>query len=299
MNKQISNGMKREDITIKGWGDYELLDSGNGRKLERFGKIITDRPDPQVLWQKNDTNIWLTAQAQFLWAQQGERWKLDKDLPDTWNISYKEIKLELSCKGFKHVGIFPEHSHQWDEIMDLGLSAQAGKKNKGIRMLNLFGYTGAASIAGALAGMEVTHIDASKTTIATVKENMKLSGLSDTSVRTVCEDTLKYVKRLIQRGEQFEVIVMDPPAFGRGPKGEVWKIEESLGELLSLIPNILSPKAKLVILNGYASGYSARTFGELLSETFTNGNISYGDIGIKQNKSEIVLTTGIYACLRR
>jgi 23S rRNA (cytosine1962-C5)-methyltransferase len=283
--------MKREDITIKGWEDYELLESGEGRKLERFGSVVTDRPDPQVLWGKNDSKLWLSAQAQFLWAQKGERWKLDKNISETWSISYKNMKLELSCKGFKHVGVFPEHSHQWDEIMDLG------KKNKDLRMLNLFGYTGAASIAGALSGMAVTHIDASKTTIATVKENMRLSGLSDTSVRTVCEDTLKYVKRLIQRGEQFEVIVMDPPAFGRGPKGEVWKIEESLGELMILIPQLLSNKAKIVILNGYASGYSARTFGELLGESLKNikGIVSYGDIGIEEKNSSRVLTTGIYA----
>lgn len=281
--------MKREDITISSWADYELLDSGSGRKLERFSTLITDRPDPQVLWQKSDNNIWNTSQAQFLWAQKGERWKLDKGLPEAWNFSYKNITLELSCKGFKHVGVFPEHSHQWDEIMEIGL------KNKGLKMINLFGYTGAASIAGALSGMEVTHIDASKTTIATVKQNMVLSSLSADSIRTVCEDTLRYVKRLVQRGEQFEVIVMDPPAFGRGPKGEVWKIDESLSELLSLIPKILSSKARLVILNGYAAEYSARTFAELLSESLPDGSVSYGDIGIKQKNSDHILTTGIYA----
>lgn len=283
--------MKREDIFIKGWKDYELLDAGGGRKLERFGEVVTDRPDPQVLWPKTNPKAWLGAQAQFLWAEKGERWKLDKGLPETWDISYKDMTLELSCKGFKHVGIFPEHSHQWDEIIALG------KKNPGARMLNLFGYTGAASVAGALSGMAVTHIDASKTTIAVVKENMKLSHLPPDSIRTVCEDTLKYVKRLIGREEQFEVIVMDPPAFGRGPKGEVWKIEESLGELMSLIPGLLSKEAKLVILNGYASGYSARTFGEVLRESFKEhkGVVSYGDIAIEQTDVDRVLTTGIYA----
>lgn len=281
--------MKREDIIIKNWQDYELLDSGENRKLERFGSVITDRPDPQVLWHKSSPQAWADAQAQFIWAQKGERWKLGKGLSEIWNFSYKNIVLELSCKGFKHVGVFPEHSHQWDEIMILGA------KNKGLRMLNLFGYTGAVSIAGALSGMEVTHIDASKTTIATVKENMRLSGVRPDAIRTVCEDTLRYVKRLIQRGEQFEVIVMDPPKFGRGPKGEVWKIEESLSEFISLIPKILSPKAKLVILNGYAAEYSARTFCELLREALPGGNIFYGDIGIQQKNSGRVLTTGIYA----
>ncbi|HRH25036.1 MAG TPA: RsmD family RNA methyltransferase [Candidatus Paceibacterota bacterium] len=287
--------IKREDITISNWDDYELLDSGEGRKLERFGTVVTDRPDPQVLWKKSDINVWASSTAQFVWVQKGERWKLDKDLRETWTFSYKNIKLELSCKGFKHVGVFPEHSHQWDEIMTLGLSAQAGAKNKGLKMLNLFGYTGAASIAGALAGMEVTHIDASKTTIATVKENISLSGLPADSIRTVCEDTLRYVKRLVQRGEKFDVIVMDPPKFGRGPKGEVWKIEESLSELLSFIPSILSEKPKLVILNGYAAEYSARTFAELLSQILPGGNISYGDIGIEQKNGNRILTTGIYA----
>lgn len=281
--------IKREDITISGFLDYELLDSGAGRKLESFAGVITDRPDPQVLWEKLNPNIWNTSQAQFAWAQRGERWRLEKGLPESWVFSYKDIKLELSFKGFKHLGVFPEHSQQWDEIRNLG------SKNKGLKMLNLFGYTGAASIAGALSGMEVTHIDASKTTIATVKENMTLSGLPNDSIRTVCEDTIRYVKRLIQREEKFEVIIMDPPAFGRGPKGEVWKIEESLSELLSLIPQILSPRARLVILNGYASGYSARTFAELLTNLSPLGKITYGDVGIKQKDSEKILTTGIYA----
>lgn len=297
--------MERNDIIIKGWKDYELLDSGDGRKLESFAGVITDRPDPQVLWQKANPKDWVQTQAQFLWAEKGqpapertksgglagERWRLEKGIPETWPLSYKDMVIELSCKGFKHVGVFPEHSHQWDEILALG------KKTPGLRMLNLFGYTGAASIAAALAGMEVTHIDASKTTIATVKENMKLSHLPDSAIRTVCEDTLKYVKRLIQREEQFEVIFMDPPAFGRGPKGEVWKIEESLSELLALMPKLLSPKAKLVVLNGYASGYSARTFGEMLGQSLESkkGVVTYGDIGIEQKNSDRVLTTGIYA----
>lgn len=283
--------MERIDIIKAGWKDYELIDSGGGRKLEFIGGVITDRPDPQALWQKTNKDNWADAQAQFIWAQKGERWHLVKGVSEIWNFSYKDIKLELSFKGFKHVGVFPEHASQWDEIISLG------KKYKNLKMLNLFGYTGASSIAGALSGMEVTHIDASKTTIATVKTNMKLSKLADNSVRTVCEDTLKYVKRLIQRGETFEVIVMDPPAFGRGPKGEVWKIEESLSELLSLLPKILSPKAKMVILNGYASGYSARTFAELLNKAIESkkGKIYYGDVGLQQKDSDTILTTGIYA----
>lgn len=283
--------MKREDITFKSWDQYELIDSGEGRKLEYFNGVLTDRPDPQAIWNKTESAQWVNAQAQFIWAQKGERWNIEKGLPDTWNIKYKDIVLELSFPGFKHVGIFPEHAHQWDQIIE------AGKILPGARMLNLFGYTGAASIAGALSGMKVTHVDASKTTIATVKKNVVLSGLPEDSLRTICEDALRYTKRLVERGEKFEVIVMDPPAFGRGPKGEVWKIEESLLELIRLIPKIMSEKANLVILNGYSSGYAARTFAELFRESLSEkqGNIVYGDVGIEQKNANRVLTTGIYA----
>lgn len=281
--------MKREDVTTKGWDQYELIDSGDGRKLERIGGVLLDRPDPQVLWNTSHPKVWIDAQAQFVWADKGERWKLGNGVAESWNIKWKDMTLALSLKGFKHIGIFPEHSHQWEELLALG------KQHTGLRMLNLFGYTGAASVAGAIAGMHVTHVDASKSTIETVKENILQSGLSKDSVRVICEDAFKYAKRLIQREETFEVIVMDPPAFGRGPKGEVWKIEESLKEFLTLIPQLLSPNAKLVILNGYASGYSARTFGELLHEVLPTGSVSYGDIGIIQSKSDRVLSTGIYA----
>jgi 23S rRNA (cytosine1962-C5)-methyltransferase len=282
--------MKRIDITTDGWDDYELIDSGGGRKLERFGGVVLDRPDPQALWHKSMPEKWLDAQAQFLWADKGERWKLADGTPEVWQIARGDMKFELSLKGFKHVGIFPEHAHQWDELISLG------KKNEGLKMLNLFGYTGAASIAGARAGMEVTHVDASKSTIETVKKNVELSGLPAEALRTICEDALRYAKRLVARGEQFDVIVMDPPAFGRGPKGEVWKIEESLLELVSLLPQLVSPNAKLVILNGYASGYSARTFGELLSDALGKEKVSYGEIAIENNTR--LLTTGIYAAWR-
>ncbi len=281
--------MKRIDITTSGWDQYQLIDSGEGRKLERFADILIDRPDPQCLWSKSLPAVWADAQAQFLWADAGERWKISQGTPPHWYIQWQKLVCTLSFKGFKHIGIFPEHREQWEELMVLG------EKNRGIRMLNLFGYTGALSVAGAIAGMSVTHVDASKATIETLKENTINSGLEADAIKIICEDTMRYVKRLINRNEQFEVIVMDPPAFGRGPKGEVWKIEESLTELVSLLPKLLSPNAKSVILNGYASGYSARTFGEILRQGLSGGDVSYGDIGILQGGSEKVLTTGIYA----
>lgn len=284
--------MKRVDAITEGWEDYELLDSGEGRKLERFGNVILDRPDPQALWKKGNKELWVQAQAQFLWAEKGERWKVEKGIPDAWNISWEQVTLELSFKGFKHVGVFPEHAHQWDML------TQIGAKKPNLRMLNLFGYTGAASVSGALCGMKVTHVDASKQTIETVKQNMELSGVKGDAIRTIVEDTLKYAKRLIARGEQFEVIVMDPPAFGRGPKGEVWKIEESLADLMAVLPELVSPDAQLVLLNGYAAGYSARTFGELLHGVLPGGTITYGDVGIEEKASDRILSTGIYAAWR-
>jgi 23S rRNA (cytosine1962-C5)-methyltransferase len=281
--------MRRIDITTTPWNDYELLDSGAGAKLERFGNVILDRPDPQALWSKSNPTAWLDAHASFVWADKGQRWKVAAGTPESWTIQWQDVTLGLSLKGFKHIGMFPEHAHQWQELQALG------KKHTGLTMLNLFGYTGAASVAAALTGMQVTHVDASKSTIETVKENAVLSGLAPDALRTICEDALRYTKRLVARGEKFDVIVMDPPAFGRGPKGEVWKIEESLAELVSLLPQLLSPSAKLVILNGYAAGYGARTFGELFADVLPSGEVTYGDVGIAQVGTEKVLTTGIYA----
>ncbi|MDB5188852.1 MAG: dependent methyltransferase [Candidatus Nomurabacteria bacterium] len=280
--------MKRIDVSTTGWDQYALLDCGEGRKLEQLGSVILDRPDPQALWKKAMPQEWAKAQAQFLWAEKGDRWSLTKGMPEEWPMQWQEMNLTLSFKGFKHVGVFPEHEHQWV------LLQQLAKKHGDLRMLNLFGYTGAASVAAAQMGMRVTHVDASKQTIMTVKENATQSGLAGDSLRVVTEDALKYAKRLVQRGEQFEVIVMDPPAFGRGPKGEVWKIEEKILELVALVPQLLSPDAKLVILNGYAAGFSARTFAELLHDVLPHGTISYGEVSLQQRDSDRVLTTGIY-----
>lgn len=282
--------MKRIDKVQQGWDDYYLVDYGEGRKLEYIGGLLCDRPDPQSIGKKiKPTSVWKDVDVYFLWEEKGDRW-YTKNKKDDWSCGYENVRLSLFLSGTKHIGIFPEHAHQWGEFSALGKESK-----KKIRMLNLFGYTGGASIAGASAGFEVTHVDASKTTIETVKKNRTLSKLPDTALRIVCEDALRYVKRLIERGEQFEIIVMDPPAFGRGPKGEVWKIEESLVELLSLIPSLLSTDAHMVLLNGYASGYSALTFGGLLKEVLPNGQVVYGDISIQQKDSERVLSTGIYA----
>lgn len=294
--------IKRIDVITQGWEEYHLIDCGEGRKLEQLGPLVLDRPDPQALWKKIDKNKWVLANAHFAWAKEGDKWKVNKGTPLAWTVSYQGITLGLSFGKFKHIGIFPEHQSQWNDILTLCSPAvkseafQEGKMSE-CRVLNLFGYTGAASLVAAKAGAKVTHVDASKQTIQTVKENIKHSSLPEDAIRLVCEDALKYTKRLVERKEQFEIIVMDPPAFGRGPKGEVWKIEEKLPELLALIPKLLSSSACLVLLNGYAAGYSARTFGELLEDALKDrgGEISYGDVSIKQKNSNRMLTTGIYS----
>jgi 23S rRNA (cytosine1962-C5)-methyltransferase len=230
--------MKRIDSIQKEWEDYTLMDSGEGRKLERIGGILCDRPDPQSLWKKTvPQTLWESADIYFKWEEKGERWNI-KNKKDEWVISYNGITLSLFLSGAKHIGVFPEHAHQWDEIIEIGKK----HKNKNMKMLNLFGYTGAASIAGALSGMEVTHVDASKTTIETLKKNAELSNLPENSIRTICEDALKYIKRLVERGETFDVIVMDPPAFGRGPKKEVWKISDKFVKTTAIAQSALGDK---------------------------------------------------------
>lgn len=286
----ISNGMIRNDTTTKAWGDYELIDSGDFRKLERFGAVTLDRPDPQAVWPKTDVPAWAAAQAQFAAGTKGEKWAIARGTPDAWTVSFDRVKLNLSFGNFKHIGIFPEHAAQWELI------ANICDETPGLTMLNLFGYTGGASLVAAAHGAMVTHVDASKQTMQTVKDNIIASGLPADCMRLVVEDALKYAKRLVARGEQFDIITMDPPAFGRGPKGEVWKIEEKLAELMALLPALVSPHARLVVLNGYAAGFSARSFGQVLHDAMheKGGDISYGDVTIAQ-RGDHVLPTGIYA----
>jgi 23S rRNA (cytosine1962-C5)-methyltransferase len=283
--------MKRIDITTDGWDDYELIDSGGGRKLERFGGVVLDRPDPQALWHKSMPEKWLDAQAQFLWADKGERWKLADGTPEVWQIARGDMKFELSLKGFKHVGIFPEHAHQWDELISLG------KKNEGLKMLNLFGYTGAASVAGALAGMEVTHVDASYPAIGWARENQKLSNLLEKPIRWIEDDAVKFVQREIKRGVKYDGIIMDPPKFGHGPKGERWEFEEMFPNLMKLTTKLLSPNPVFFLVNAYAISASSLMLQNVLADTLTqlSGTISAGELLLQETSSKRVLSTGIYA----
>jgi 23S rRNA (cytosine1962-C5)-methyltransferase len=277
----------KEVLLTKSSKDYELLDSGEGEKLERFGAVVVRRPDPQVLWQKQlPSSVWNKADIAF-----GKGWTGKSQVPNPWTIEFEGKFFGLKLSSFKHVGIFPEQEENWRWIESSIRSAE-----RPIRLLNLFAYTGGATLAGLKVGAEVCHVDGSKTAIASARENARLSGLEKGSVRWILDDALAFVKREIKREKQYDAIVMDPPAFGHGPKGEPWKIEEHFPELMSIIPQILSNKPLFVLVNGYASGYSALAYENCLSPLLAlhGGQIESGEVALAESGGR-ALPAGIFA----
>ncbi len=273
--------------------DYELIDSGNGKKLERYGSVIMDRPDPQALWQPlKDRNIWNAANAIFMREGKSTKWHTDKTVPTSWNIPFAGLVFEIRPTSFKHTGIFPEHRENWKWMQSLIRNSKRPAK-----VLNLFGYTGGASLACAQAGAEVTHVDGSKMAISWAKKNQELSGLNDKPIRWILDDAILFLKREIKRGNTYDGIVMDPPAFGRGPKGEVWKIEEQFEELMNLSKLVLSDKPLFFLINGYASGYSPIAYqNNLLSLTTRFGGVlETGELAIEESGTGRLLPCGIFA----
>ncbi len=276
---------------------YELLDSGNGEKLERFGDFLLRRPDPQALWAKNLSEIeWQKADATFVQNGQKAHWVLkNNDMPKKWTAEIAGLKFFIKLSTFKHTGVFPEQVPNWDFIKEnVSKVVALGKKPK---ILNLFGYTGGATLASAMAGADVCHVDGSKTSITLAKENTELSGLKDKPIRWILDDARKFVEREIKRGVKYDGIIMDPPAFGHGAKDEVWEIEEDLLPLLDLCKKALTPEPLFIIINGYASGYSAITYKqnlEKLTEGF-GGNFECGELTIAESKGKRLLPAGIYA----
>ncbi len=283
--------MEKITLITKPSAGYELLDSGFEEKLERFGEVILARPDPQALWEKDREEKWQNAAGRFEREGKDGKWS-GKSLPKQWETEFGGLKFLIKPTSFKHTGLFPEQLSNWQWGSEL--IKNAGRE---ISILNIFGYTGGATLAAAAAGAKVTHVDASKTAVAWARENAKLSGLEGAPIRWITEDAITFLKREVSRGNKYDAVVMDPPAFGHGPDGEVWKFEEHFLQLLELVQKLLSNKPLFVLINGYAAGYSPLAFAYNL-ESFVKkfgGTIEYGDLAIAEKDSERVLPAGIFA----
>ena len=272
--------------------DYELLDMADGEKLERWGDYILIRPDPQIIW-KNKTNpsLWKNAHARYIRSNKGGgHWEILKKIPDSLKIKYKDLSFNIKTMGFKHTGLFPEQSVNWDYMID-----KIKKSKREIKVLNLFSYTGGATVACLYAGASVCHVDSSQGMTNWAKENVVASGLKDKTVRFIVDDVIKFVKREIRRNNKYDVIIMDPPSYGRGKNGEVWNIEKDLSDLISLCNELLSDNPLFMVVNTYTGGLSGTIISNVINYNITKriSNITFDEIGLKQKNSNIFLPCGI------
>ncbi|SDC42823.1 23S rRNA (cytosine1962-C5)-methyltransferase [Paenibacillus sp. UNCCL117] len=275
------------------WKDYELLDTGDGDKLERWGDIVLRRPDPQIIWPiARTTADWRGADAHYHRSSSGGgQWEYKKQLPERWTIGYRDLSFHIKPTSFKHTGLFPEQAVNWAWMMDK--IQGAGRK---IRVLNLFAYTGGASVACAYAGAEVCHVDASKGVVTWAKENLQLSGLADRPVRFITDDVFKFVQREMRRGSKYDAIIMDPPSYGRGPNGETWKLETNLYPFVESCMSIMTDKPLFMLINSYTTGISASVLKNVLSLSLGRsygGQITCGEIGLPITASGLSLPCGI------
>lgn len=275
------------------WTDYRLMDTSNGEKIEYWGKYLMRRPEPQALWMhRSNEKIWDTADAVYKRSSSGGgSWHFNKKLPQCWKIRYNDLVFNIKPMGFKHTGLFPEQAVNWDWFSPL-----IKNSDQKIRILNLFAYTGGATVAALKAGAEVVHVDASKGMVTWAKENIASSGLKDASVRYIVDDVQKFVQREIRRGKAYDAIIMDPPSYGRGPSGEVWKIEDKLYPLILNCMKILSDKPLFFLINSYTTGISPAIMKNLLSYTIQKqfgGEITADEIGLPMKSNGLVLPCGI------
>lgn len=276
------------------WKDYELIDTGGGEKLERWGNIVLRRPDPQIIWPlKEEGGRWKNADAHYHRSQSGGgNWEYRKKLPERWTISYDKLSFYIEPTGFKHTGLFPEQAVNWKWMIQKIRSA-----NRPIKVLNLFAYTGGATVAAAYAGAEVCHVDAAKGMVQWAKENVALSGLADKPVRFIVDDVLKFVQREQRRGNVYDGIIMDPPSYGRGPKGEIWKIEDSLYGFVEECLGVLSKQPLFLLINSYTTGFSPTVVANILRMTVGNrhkGQVICGEVGLPVTSTGLILPCGIY-----
>ena len=274
------------------WKDYEILDMANGEKLERWGNVILIRPDPQIIWNKKEhEEKWKTANAIYNRSKTGGgSWQYKKKMPSEWKIKYKDLTFNIKPMGFKHTGLFPEQAVNWDWMMEKIKSAK-----RDIKVLNLFAYTGGATVACLSAGASVCHVDSSKGMVSWAKENVISSGLKDRPVRYIVDDVVKFVNREIRRGNKYDAIIMDPPSYGRGAKGEVWRFEDDITDLVELCTKVLSKKPLFFLINSYTTGISAKVLENILRINIKNDGIfESGEVGLPMKDSKLVLPCGIY-----
>ena len=273
------------------WKDYELIDCSSGERLERWGDKILIRPDPQVIWNTpKDMHLWSRADAVYHRSNTGGgHWQVNGALPQSWKIAYKDLTFNVKTMGFKHTGIFPEQAVNWDMVSKL-IKAQ----NREVKVLNLFAYTGGATLAAAAAGASVTHVDASKGMVAWAKENAVATGLGDAPLRWLVDDCVKFVEREIRRGNHYDAIIMDPPSYGRGPKGEIWKIEVCIHDLIKLCTKILSDEPLFFLINSYTTGLAPAVLTYMLSTELKKfgGHVDSQEIGLPVSSNGLVLPCG-------
>ncbi len=274
------------------WIDYELLDAADGKKLEKWGDIVLDRPDPQIIWtQKSDSKAWNNAHAVYHRSKSGGgEWEYKKTIPEKWQIEYRDLTFNIKPMGFKHTGLFPEQAVNWDFMKDM-----ISKSGRQISVLNLFAYTGGATVACASEGASVVHVDASKGMVQWAKENAVSSGLKDAPIRYIVDDCLKFVEREIRRGHKYDAIIMDPPSYGRGPKGEIWKFEDELYNLVTKCALLLSDDPLFFIINSYTTGISHTIVSNLVNMVLKQkfgGMVTSDEIGLKITSSNLYLPCG-------
>lgn len=281
------------------WIDYELLDCSDGERLERWGNITLVRPDPQVIWNTPKKHpAWRKADAVYHRSSSGGgKWEIKNKIPAFWQINYKDLSFNVKNMGFKHTGIFPEQAVNWDYTMNL-----IRKADKPVKVLNLFAYTGGATIACLKAGAEVVHVDASKGMVQWAKENAVISGVADRKVRWIVDDCVKFVQREIRRGNKYDIIIMDPPSYGRGPGGEVWKLENEVYSFVVLCSQVLSDDPIMVLINSYTTGLSPSVMqyilGSVISPRF-GGKVESDEIGLPVTQTGMILPCGASAIWHR
>ncbi len=285
--------------TAENWNDYTILDTSDGEKLEKWGNVSLVRPDPQIIWKtERRHSLWLNADGYYHRSDKGGgQWEFRKKIPSAWTVSYGALTFNIRPTGFKHTGLFPEQAVNWDFMANKILMA-----DRKISVLNLFAYTGGATLACAEAGADVCHVDASKGMVQWARDNAAISGLSDKPVRWIVDDCEKFVAREIRRGRKYDAVIMDPPSYGRGSNGEIWKLEDSVYDLVKLCRDVLSDNPLFFLINSYTTGLSPSVMGYILGSILTEkfgGSVSFDEIGLPVKSTGMVLPCGSTAIWQR